>query len=74
MERSIMKVKKVDVKEIAIHEFSGASQKAYCGAIYLAVQTLNGLEVKLLTSKTRVTPLKEMPIPRQELIAARIAL
>ena len=72
VERSVMKVKKVDVKEIAIHGFSDASQKAYCGVIYLAVQTLNGYEIKLLTSKTRVAHLKEMSIPRLELTAARL--
>jgi len=72
VERSLMKVRNADVKEIVIHGFSDASQKAYCGVIYLAVHTLNGCQVRLLTSKTRVTPLKEMSIPRLELTAARI--
>jgi len=72
VERSLMKVMNADVKEIVIHGFSDASQKAYCGVIYLAVHTLNGCQVRLLTSKTRVTPLKEMSIPRLELTAARI--
>ena len=44
VERSIMKVKKVDVKETAIHGFSDDSQKAYCGVSYLAVRPLNGSE------------------------------
>ena len=72
VERSLMKVKKADVKEIVIHGFSDASLKAYCGVIYLAIHTLNGCQVRLLTLKTRVTPLKEMSIPRLELTGARI--
>ena len=72
VERSLMNVKNADVKEIVIHGFSDASQKAYRGVIYLAVHKLNGCQVRLLTSKTRFTPLKEMSIPRLELTAARI--
>ncbi len=72
VERSVLKELTGEITKIAIHGFSDASQKAYCAAIYLAVYTESRCQVHLLTSKTRVTPIKEMSIPRLELTAARI--
>ena len=55
-----------------IHGFGDASSKAYCAVIYLVYQTNKGVESRLLCSKTRVAPLKELTIPRLELLSARI--
>lgn len=51
---------------IEIHGFSDASQKAYSAAIYLKT----GNHVNLLFAKTRVAPLKQVSLPRLELMGA----
>ena len=55
-----------------LHGFADASKKAYCAVVYLVCETGGERSVRLLTSKTRVAPLKETTIPRLELMAARI--
>ena len=55
-----------------VEECSDASKKAYCGVVYLVCRTRVGRYARMLTSKTRMAPLKELSIPRLELIAAFI--
>ena len=55
-----------------LHGFGDASKKAYCAAVYLVCKTTKGRYTKLLCSKTRVAPLKDLTIPRLELMSARI--
>ena len=55
-----------------LHGFGDASSKAYCAVVYLVYQTDKGVEARLLCAKTRVAPLKELTIPRLELLSARI--
>ena len=47
-----------------------ASTKAYAGVVYLLFEIVAELSVKFVTSKTRVTPLKEETIPQLELLSA----
>ena len=61
-----------EVVECSLHGFADASKKAYCGVVYLVYGTQVGRHVRMLTSKTRVAPLKELSIPRLELMAALI--
>lgn len=57
--------------KLEIHGFSDASQKAYAAAIYIkAVTVENKVEVSLLFSKTKVAPLKQVSLPRLELMGA----
>lgn len=59
---------------IQIHAFSDASKKAYAAAVYLRSEYEDGhVEVKLLSSKTRVAPIKQQTIPRLELLGATIS-
>ena len=61
------------VTECYLHGFGDASKKAYCAMVYLAYRTEDGkTHVRLVASKTRVAPLKELSIPRLELMSARI--
>ena len=61
-----------EVEECSLHGFADASKKAYCGVVYLVYRTQVGRYAQMLTSKTRVAPLKELSIPRLELMAAFI--
>jgi len=61
-----------EILKCQIHGFGDASKKAYCAVVYLVYETANGVRTTLLCSKTRVAPLKELTIPRLELLSARI--
>lgn len=55
---------------IQIHGFSDASTNAYAAVAYIRVETLAEVRVVLISSKTKVAPLKVVSIPRLELCAA----
>ena len=56
---------------LQLHGFSNASGSAYSGVIYLQMVDSNGrVHVSLVTSKTKVTPIKRLTIPRLELCGA----
>ena len=58
---------------IELHGFSDASQLAMAAVLYLVVRSPStGSKVTLLCSKTKVTPLKRLTIPRLELTASLI--
>ena len=60
------------LENVGLYGFSDASKKAYCAAIYLVSKTSIGYSSELLTSETKVAPLKEQTIPRLELLGAVI--
>ncbi|GFX24788.1 uncharacterized protein TNCV_4488791 [Trichonephila clavipes] len=61
-------------KSIELHAFSDASEKAYGSSIYLkSISALGEVKVCLVTSKSRVSPLKQISIPRLELCGAVLA-
>ncbi|XP_055622810.1 uncharacterized protein LOC129766314 [Toxorhynchites rutilus septentrionalis] len=54
--------------------FADASKDAYGACLYIRSEDANGnVKVNLLTSKSKVTPLKSISIPRLELCAAILA-
>ncbi|GBN07343.1 hypothetical protein AVEN_96605-1 [Araneus ventricosus] len=54
-----------------LHGFCDASEKAYGAAIYARTVTAAGeVKVKLVASKSRVSPIKQVTIPRLELCSA----
>ena len=56
---------------IELHGFSDASEKAYRAAFYARSVTAAGkVKVKLVTSKTCVSPIKRVTIPRLQLNSA----
>ncbi|XP_058816239.1 uncharacterized protein LOC131679517 [Topomyia yanbarensis] len=57
-----------------IHCFSDASEKAYGACLYIRSQDVEEkVAVRLLTSKSKVAPLKSQTIPRLELCGALLA-
>ena len=54
-----------------LHGFSDASEDAYSAVVYLRmVDTQGDIHTSLVTSKTRVSPIKRHSIPRLELCGA----
>eukprot|EP00794_Sanderia_malayensis_P016165 gene16165-biopygen13734 len=70
--RCVVSINKGTLLSRQLHGFADASQKAYCGMIYLVEETTEGTFTRLLCAKTRVAPLKELSIPRLELMSARV--
>ena len=62
------------IKNVQIHVFSDASEKAFAAVIYSRVtDTLGNSSVKIISSKTKVSPVKTVSLPRLELCAAHLA-
>eukprot|EP00112_Aurelia_sp_Birch-Aquarium-sp1_P003379 Seg1377.3 transcript_id=Seg1377.3/GoldUCD/mRNA.D3Y31 product="hypothetical protein" protein_id=Seg1377.3/GoldUCD/D3Y31 len=61
-----------EIKSCYLHGFGDAGKKAYYAMIYLVYETSDGYHSRLICSKTRVAPLKDLSIPRLELMSARI--
>ena len=58
--------------ECYLHGFGDASNKAYCAVVYFVCRTWDGVHIRLLTSRSRVAPLKELTIHRLEVMSAGI--
>ena len=57
---------KSSLVKVALHGFSDASRRAYAAVVYTC--SLYSLYVRLVSSKSRVAPLKKQSIPRLELL------
>ncbi|XP_065650968.1 uncharacterized protein LOC136079173 [Hydra vulgaris] len=57
-----------DSKSVQLHGFCDSSKFIYCAIIYLVIETCFEVNRKFLVSKSRVSPLKEISIPRLELL------
>ncbi|GFS48415.1 integrase catalytic domain-containing protein [Trichonephila clavipes] len=57
------------IKRLTLHVFCDASKKAYAACVFLRVEYEENVFVKLIQAKARVAPLKDITIPRLELLA-----
>jgi len=65
--------KKSHIKSVQLHGFSDASENAYSGVVYFRmVDSLDHIHVSLVMSKTKVSPIKRLSIPRLELCGAQV--
>lgn len=72
MKRCVYKHIQEEVLECSVHGIADASKKGYCVVTYLVYTTRTGKYSRMFTSKTRVDPLKQLSIPRLELLACLI--
>ena len=62
-----------DIKKTHLHGFSDASEDAYSAAVYFRFEDTSGkTHITLITSKTKVAPMKRLTIPRLELCGAHL--
>ena len=61
-----------DVEIIEIHGFADASKIAYGALLYIRVVNKDQVCVSFLMAKSKVSPLKQLTIPRLELAAAHL--
>ena len=61
-----------EIHSCSLHGFGDASEKAYCAVVYLVMNTSSGTYVRLMSSKTRVSPINKTTIPRLELLSGLI--
>ena len=65
--------KQAKIISTQLHGFSDASEDAYAGVVFLRmVDTEGNVHISLVMSKTRVSPIKRLTIPRLELCGAEI--
>ena len=63
--------KESHLASIQLHGFSNASEEAYAGVVYLQMMnSIGNVQVSLVTSKTKVAPIKCLTIPYLELCGA----
>ncbi|XP_053699015.1 uncharacterized protein LOC128745985 [Sabethes cyaneus] len=63
-----------DDNDIQLHIFVDASETGYAAVAYLRFQEGNTIECALVASRTKVSPLRFLSIPRSELQAATIGV
>ena len=60
-----------ELRDVTIHTFSDASEKAYAAASYIHHEYEDGtVSTRLVAAKSRLAPLKALSIPRLELMGA----
>ena len=65
--------KQVYIQYVQLHRFSDASEEAYSGVVFLRmVDSLQHVHTSLVTSKTKVAPIKQLTIPLLELCGVHL--
>ena len=62
-----------EISSAQLHGFSDASEDAYAGVVYLRmIDSVCDIHTSLVMSKTKVSPIKRLSIPRLELCGAEV--
>ena len=60
---------------LELHGFSDSSEIAFATSVYLRVEYTSGLiSTRLISSKSKVAPIKQQSIPRFELLGAGLMI
>jgi hypothetical protein len=71
--KSIHFPREAKVTSMQVHGFSDASEDAYDSVVYVRLVSLSGsIYISLVMSKTKVSPIKRILIPRLELCGAHL--
>ena len=63
----------VNIVAVELHGFCDASERAYAGVVYLRmIDSTGDVHLSIVTSKTKVAPIKRLTIPRLELCGAHL--
>ncbi|GFV56472.1 uncharacterized protein TNCV_61221 [Trichonephila clavipes] len=62
------------IKRKTLHVFCDANKKAYAACVFLRIEYEENVFVKLIQAKARVAPLKDISVPRLELLACTIGV
>lgn len=57
---------------LEVHDFADASTRTYAAVVYLKTERNGRSEVRLVVARTKVTPLKQVSLPRLELFATTL--
>ena len=57
------------IRNISLYGFCDTSNQTYCAVIYAVTELSNGIISRIVTSKTKVAPIKKLSIPRLELLS-----
>lgn len=60
------------LSSINLHGYADASSQAYCSAVYVQVESGEHCFSRLISAKTKVAPIKQISIPKLELLACRL--
>ena len=71
--RYVLSVPITSIRSLQLIAFGDASKVAFGGVVYARVVSDEGIDVNLVTSKSRVAPAKEQTLPRLELLGDRVA-
>ena len=65
--------KETQIVSTELHGFCDASEQVYAAVVYLRMTDTDGnIQIALVTSKTKVAPIKRLTIPRLELCGAQL--
>ena len=63
----------INIVAVEVHGFCDASERAYAGVVYLRmIDSTGDIHISIVTSKTKVAPIKRLTIPRLELCGAHL--
>jgi hypothetical protein len=63
----------LSTQNIQIHTFCDGSKVAFAAIVFIRIEQEEGVSVQLLQAKSRVAPIKQITIPRVELLGCNVA-
>ena len=61
-------------QQVQLHVFCDASERAFAASAYVRIEECGMIRVRIIMAKTRVSPIKQLTLPRLELQGAVMAV